>query len=224
MTSSSVDTLIAVAIVEDADEYREILRTTVDEEDDMIVAGVYPDAESYLEALGDIRPRVVIMDINLPGISGIEAVIETRKRYPGTDIMICTVFDEDEKVFASLRAGACGYILKSTPLDQILAAIREVHDGGAPMTPKIARRVLGVFHAEERRPLAEDELTRREQEILHLLGEGKTYQAVCDDLSISFRTVQTHVKTIYSKLQIHSKSEIIAWLAERRAKGDFRRE
>jgi two-component system, NarL family, response regulator LiaR len=216
--------IIAVAIVEDAEDYRDILRATIESEPDMCVEGDFADAESYIAALPALDPRVVIMDINLPGASGIEAVIETKKRAPRAEVMMCTVFDEDEKVFASLRAGACGYILKSTPLDAILEAIREVHGGGAPMTPKIARKVLGVFQAPGSDTLAADGLTRREMEILHLLGEGKTYQAICREVSISYGTVQSHVKSIYSKLEIHSKSEIIAWLAEKRAKGEIRRD
>ena len=220
MEPASNNRIISVAIVEDAGEYRDILHATIEAESDMTVDGAFPDAESYLSVLDTIRPRVVIMDINLPGASGIEAVIETRKRQPDTDIMMCTVFDDDEKVFASLRAGACGYILKTTPLHEILHAIREVDGGGAPMTPKIARKVLGVFRPGRTESFAEDDLTRRESEILHMLGEGKTYQAVCESLFISYGTVQSHVKSIYSKLQVHSKSEVIAWLAAKRANRD----
>ena len=224
MSPIQSDALISIAIVEDASDYRDILRSTVESESDMFIDGVYADAESYMKSLIKTQPQVVIMDINLPGASGIEAVIETKRRFPSIDVMMCTVFDDDEKVFASLRAGACGYILKSTPLDQILAAIREVHKGGAPMTPKIARKVLGVFRTDRTYALAEEELSRRELEILHLLGEGRTYQAVCEALCISYRTVQTHVKNIYSKLEIHSKGEIIAWLAEKKANRELRKD
>ena len=224
MSDSMNDRFISITIVEDSIEYRDILRTTIESEPDMVVDGVYSDAESYLASLDTLHPDVIIMDIHLPAMSGIEAVLETKKRFPRTEVMMCTVFDDDEKVFDSLRAGACGYILKNTPLDQILMAVREVYAGGAPMTPRIARKVLGVFHTDRKHALAEEELTKRELEILHLLGEGKSYQAVCDGLCISIRTVQSHVKNIYSKLQIHSKSEIVAWLAEKRTKKELRRE
>lgn len=212
--------MIPVVIVEDATDYLDILRLTIDAEEDMRVEAVFANAESYCAALASLHARVVIMDINLPGASGIEAVVETRRRRPGTEIIMCTVFDDDEKVFASFRAGAGGDILKSTPMHEILEAIREMDRGGAPMTPKIARKVLGVFQPVRPQGLDEDGLSPRESEILYLLGQGKTYQAVCESLFISYGTVQSHVKSIYHKLQVHSKNEIISWLANRRGKRD----
>jgi two-component system, NarL family, response regulator LiaR len=210
--------IISVVIVEDDPGYRNILHSMIEGEKDMIVGGVFQDAESYLEALGRLRPRIAILDIKLPGMSGIEAVTQTKKRSPETEIMICTCSDDEEAVVASLRAGAWGYIHKSATLTQVLDAIRQICDGGAPLTPRIARKALGVYRADKTRALVADELTRREAEILHLLGEGKSYQAVCETLYISYGTVQSHVKSIYSKLQVHSKSEVVAWLAEQRVK------
>lgn len=202
---------IAVVIVEDIADYRETLRLAIESDSSLCVTGAYANVPSLLDVMKE-APDLVVMDINLPMMSGIEGVVELKKRFPDLDVLMCTVYEDDDNIFQSLRAGACGYILKSTPLDEILAAIHEVYEGGAPMTPKVARRVLSMFRP---KPAAHpsDELSERESELLALLGEGKSYRAIADALSISLGTVQSHVKNIYQKLHVHSKSEIITWLS-----------
>lgn len=206
---------ISISIVEDVTDYREVLTMAIASEPDLKVIGAYANVESFLRDLSKHQPDVVIMDIQLPGMSGIEGVWKVKELRPSTEVIMCTVFEDDEKIFQSLRAGACGYILKSTPIDEIIEAIHEVAHGGAPMTPKIARKVLSTFKTKTRNKEVEtpDVLTDRENEILQILGEGRSYNLIADTLHISLGTVQSHVKNIYRKLQMHSKSEIIHWLA-----------
>ncbi len=211
------DKTISISIVEDITDYREVLTMAIASEPDLKVIGAYGNVESFLRDLSKHQPDVVIMDIQLPGMSGIEGVWKAKELCPSTEVIMCTVFEDDEKIFQSLRAGACGYILKSTPIDEIIEAIHEVAQGGAPMTPKIARKVLSTFKTKTRKKEVEtpDTLTDRENEILQLLGEGKSYNLIAGTLHISLGTVQSHVKNIYRKLQMHSKSEIIFWLAQK---------
>jgi DNA-binding NarL/FixJ family response regulator len=180
-------------------------------EPDMHVTVACSNAESFFRELDALNPELVLMDIHLPGMNGIETLIHLKKKRPEVDVMMLTVFEDEENVFRSLRAGACGYLLKSTPVAEIIRSIREVAAGGAPLTPRIARKVLATFQPPS--PAGDERLTGREEEILRLLGAGNSYGAVADTLFISLGTVQSHVKNIYRKLHVHSKGEIIAWLA-----------
>ena len=208
---------IHIAIVEDSRHYREVLTEAFGEERDLEVVGAFRTAEAFFAQCARMQLDLVIMDINLPGISGIESVWRLQEIFPDVRVLMCTVFEDDEHVFNALRAGACGYILKNNLLDEIVAAIREVADGGAPMSGKIARKVLGVFHesGKKRQASAMDELTERENDILKLLSEGKTYPVIAEHLYISLSTVQTHVRNIYKKLHVHSRLEIISLLSKR---------
>ncbi len=208
---------LRIALVEDIASYREALIMALEAESDLLVTGASANAEAFLRDLDTVNPELVLMDIHLPGISGIEALIHLKKRRADLDVMMLTVFEDEDNIFRSLRAGACGYVLKSTPVLEIIQSIHEVAAGGAPLTPRIARKVLATFQPPA--PAGDGRLTEREEEILRLLGSGKSYAAVADVLFISLGTVQSHVKNIYRKLHVHSKGEIIAWLAGQRRTG-----
>ena len=165
----------------------------------------FDNAEDFLKAIRSSKPRIVLMDISLPHMNGIEAVKAAKKIYPDLDIIMLTVHQEDEKVFDSLCAGASGYLLKSTGLPRIISAIKETLNGGAPMSSKIANLVVRSFH-QSRNPT----LTNREKDVLQLLCKGKSYQTIAETLFISSETVRTHIKHIYKKLEVHSNTEAVA--------------
>ncbi len=206
---------IAIAIIEDAPEYRDILSMALQLQPDMSVVGAFPTVESFLAETWDPHPDIVLMDIQLPGMSGIEGVWEVRRRFPQTEVIMITVFEDDARIFQSLQTGAVGYLLKSSTLEEIFDAVREVMRGGAPMTPKIARKVLGSFK-QQARNAPEEELSERELEILEMLGKGMSYSQIAQSLYLSHGTIQAHVKRIYRKLEIHSKLDIIAILNRRK--------
>jgi DNA-binding NarL/FixJ family response regulator len=153
---------------------------------------------------------VVLVDIGLPGVSGIEGIRLLRERYPGLPMLMLTVYNDDERIFAAMCAGACGYLLKKTPKARILECIVEVLDGGAPMSPEVARHVVELFRRIRPPQGAGYHLTRQELRLLALLGEGHYYKTAADELGISINTVSSHMRHIYEKLQVHSKSEAVA--------------
>ncbi len=198
--------MIKVAIVDDSSDLREGLQIALKEHaDEFICIGAFSDAETAVKNVEALVPDVILMDINLPGISGIEAVKKIKRILPETDIIMLTVFAEDKTVFDSLCAGACGYITKNTTPEQILDAIRDVSKGGSPMSPRIARMVVGSF-----RNFIVSSLTEREQEVLTLLSKGNSYKMVAELLFISHDTVRFHIKNIYKKLEVHSLPEAFA--------------
>ena len=198
--------MIKVAIVDDSSDLREGLQIALKEHaEEFICIGAFSDAESAVKNVEALVPDVILMDINLPGISGIEGVKKIKRILPETDIIMLTVFAEDKTVFDSLCAGACGYITKNTTPEQILDAIRDVSKGGSPMSPRIARMVVGSF-----RNFIVSSLTEREQEVLTLLSKGNSYKMVAELLFISHDTVRFHIKNIYKKLEVHSLPEAFA--------------
>ncbi|MFZ7116701.1 MAG: response regulator [Bacteroidota bacterium] len=198
--------MIKVVIVDDSSDLREGLQISLKEHaDEFICIAAFSDAESAVKNVEALKPDVILMDINLPGISGIEAVKKIKRILPSTDIIMLTVFAEDKTVFDSLCAGACGYITKNTTPEQILDAIRDVSKGGSPMSPRIARMVVGSF-----RNFIVSSLTEREQEVLTLLSKGNSYKMVAELLFISHDTVRFHIKNIYKKLEVHSLPEAFA--------------
>lgn len=156
------------------------------------------------------NPDVVMMDINMPGISGIEAVQMIKEKFPQVNILMQTVFDDNDKIFAAICAGASGYMLKKTPPPKMIEAIRETYLGGAPMTASVAVKVLQMFRQQTAGKTEFIDLSDREKEILALLVKGKSYKAIAADCFISIDTVSTHVRHIYEKLHVHSKSEAVA--------------
>lgn len=199
---------IRIAIFEDNQQFRESLEYIVMSGESFEVVGCYPDASRLLQKIRDSKPDVVLMDINMPGISGIEAVAAIKVDFPAIQVCMQTIFEEDDKVFASLCAGASGYILKNTRPDKLLQALTEVAEGGAFFTPSIAKKIL--FNFQQQPEKAEYiKLSEREKEILRNMVEGMSYKMIAADLGISYGTVHTHVKNIYEKLHVNSKSEAV---------------
>jgi DNA-binding NarL/FixJ family response regulator len=177
----------------------------------MICTGAFADANKLMHNMQSADPDVVLMDINMPGTSGIDAVLIIKEKFPNVRILMQTVFDENDKIFAALCAGASGYMLKKTPPHKMLEAIHETYHGGAPMTPSIAAKVLQMFRHQSTPSKTEFiDLTDREREILGWLVKGKSYKTIANECFISIDTVSTHVKHIYEKLHVHSKSEAVA--------------
>ena len=198
-----------VAIVEDDARVRAELAKLIDRAAGFGCLGTYADAESALANIPRQGPDVVLMDINLPGMSGIECVRSLKAALPSVQIVMLTVYDEVGQLFNSLMAGACGYLLKRTPSDKLLEAITEARLGGAPMTRKIARKVVQYFHRLGVVSPEMGSLSKREQETLALLAEGFRYKEIADKLGISFNTVREYVHSIYQKLHVTSRAEAV---------------
>ncbi len=194
-----------VLIVEDDDEIRNSFSLIVNSSQKFMVVNAYGRVEDAIENLHRDRPEIVLMDIELPGINGIQGTKVIKDKAPHTDIIMVSVYEDSELVFEALKAGASGYITKSANYLELLTALEEITRGGAPMSSKIARMVIDNFHVNPNSPL-----TKRETEILQLISEGKTYTQISEELFISKETAKTHIKNIYSKLQVNSKSEAIA--------------
>lgn len=199
---------IRTVIFEDNLPLREALSFLIDATEGYELTGAFADCLTAEKQVGTLQPDVVLMDIDLPGRSGIDAVRSLRERYSHVDVLMLTVFDDDERVFDAIRAGATGYLLKKTPPARILEAIQEVYDGGAPMSPAIARRVMEALQIRPNPHLAD--LTPREGEVLTLLAKGNSYKMVAAELGITVETTRTHVKRIYEKLHVHSVAEALA--------------
>ena len=195
--------MINISIVEDDKLIREALRDFINEEDRLKCIGSYPDCESALDDLNKNRPDVMLMDIELPGMSGIEGVKKIKEKFPKIDIIMLTVHEDLSLVFQALSAGACGYLDKSSTEEKIIESIKEIYDGGAPMSYKIAKLVVSSFQKK-----TETELTPREMDVLNLLCDGHSYKEIAYKLFISVGTIRHHIKSIYFKL--HSKSEAVA--------------
>jgi DNA-binding NarL/FixJ family response regulator len=202
--------MIRVVIFEDNRDLRNGLFQLINGTDGFNCVDTFPNCDHLIERIEKTKPDVVLMDIEMPGISGIEGVSIIKEKFPGIKILMETIFDDDDKIFKSICAGAEGYILKHTSPVEILESIKEIHEGGSPMTPSIANRVLKMVHEKEIRSAKADfALTQREKEILTCLVEGLSYKMTADTCAISIDTVNTHIKNIYKKLQVHSKSEAV---------------
>jgi DNA-binding NarL/FixJ family response regulator len=202
---------IKVAIFEDNKMLRESLQQLINNAEGMACTGAFSDANKLLHNMHMANPDVVLMDINMPGISGIEAVQMIKEKFPQVHILMQTVFDDNDKIFAAICAGASGYMLKQTSPQKMIDAILETHQGGAPMTASVAIKVLQMFRLQTIGKKNEFiDLSQREKEILALLVKGKSYKAVASTCFISIDTVSTHIRHIYEKLHVHSKSEAVA--------------
>jgi DNA-binding NarL/FixJ family response regulator len=199
-----------VVIVEDERDVREGLALLIDGTPGFACSRMYRTMEEALARADADRADVVLTDIGLPGMSGIEGITELRRRFPSLPILALTVFDTDDKILNALCAGASGYVLKNTPPDMLLASLREVADGGAPMSPEVARRVVRLFREFRPAPSANYHLTRQEHELLRLLADGHHKKTAADKLGITVNTVSFHLKHVYEKLQVHSKTEAVA--------------
>lgn len=207
MPFTQLNSMINVAIVEDKRDIREGLEIILNHAEEFRCAATFTDAESAVEQIPVIKPDVILMDIGLPKMNGIECVKILKDKLPDLDIIMLTVHADDESVFQSLSAGACGYLMKNTFPSKLLSAIREARSGGAPMSSQIARLVVNSFNNFSN---PQPSLTKREQEVLNLLCEGKSYNMIAAALFVTRDTVRYHLKNIYQKLQVNSKSEAVS--------------
>lgn len=200
---------LSVAVIEDEKEVRAGLSYILNHTDGFRCIDAFRTSEDAVVGLTG-APDVLLCDIGLPGMSGVEGVRILKEKFPSLPVIMLTVYRDDEKIFDSICAGASGYILKKSPPQRILDAIVEVYEGGAPMSSEIALKVLNAFRRLAPQKSAEYELTRREEEILHELVNGNSYKSSADHLNISIHTVRFHIRSIYEKLHVHSKSEAVA--------------
>jgi NarL family two-component system response regulator LiaR len=198
-----------VAIVEDDPEICQALKKIVDSSEDLLCIATFDDAESLTARFIDLNTDVVLMDINLPGNNGIQTVAKLKPRRPEVQFMMCTIFNDSDKIFDSLCAGATGYILKSEEPAEIINAIKEISNGGSPMSAQIARCVVQSFQQRKNNTEAIDQLSNREWELLNLLDKGFRYKEIADQLSLSFETIRTYIRNIYDKLQVHSRTDAL---------------
>jgi DNA-binding NarL/FixJ family response regulator len=201
---------IRVSIVEDNARVRSGLEKLLTVSPGFQCLSVHPTAESALATLPAEKPDVVLMDINLPGMSGVDCVRQLKPVLPQTQVVMLTVYENTDLIFKALSAGASGYMLKQTPPSELLAAMRDVHKGGSPMTSHIARKVVASFRQSGSSAKELESLTTREQEVLEFLARGFLYKEIADAMSISYDTVHTHIRKIYEKLHVRSRTEAVA--------------
>jgi DNA-binding NarL/FixJ family response regulator len=204
--------MIRVSIVEDDADYRRMLEALLNQSADLRCVSTYSDPREALRHLPEDAPDVVLMDLQLPGMNGIECIAALRAACPALQTIMLTVFEQDEQVFQALAAGACGYLVKRTPPARILEAIREVKQGGSPMSAHIARMVVASFRQSDTVPLSP-----QETEVLGRLSHGETYAGIAGEMGIAVHTVRNYIRRIYSKLHVHSRTEAVAkFLGQRR--------
>ncbi len=201
---------IRVAIVEDERDIRESLTFLVNGTSGYSCTGSYRTMEEAIEGIPRQLPDVVLSDIGLPGMSGIDGVRLLKERHPQLLLLMLTVYDDDDRIFDAICAGACGYLLKKTPPARLLDSLKEAVGGGAPMSPEVARRVIALFRQIRPPERANYDLTPHETRLLKLFVEGHNYKTAAAELRVSVNTVNFHVRSIYSKLQVHSRSEAVA--------------
>ena len=203
---------VKVIIYDDNADRRDSLVALLSLTDDLCCLGAFPDCSLVEDQMLDLRPNVVLMDIDMPNVNGIEGLKIIREKAPAVKVLMQTVFEDNERIFDSIRFGATGYILKSEPPVRILEAIRNVNEGGAIMTASVAIKVLHYFQEKKSVPeLSENYgLSEREKEVLRLLSDGNSYKMIAAKLGVTYFTINAHLKKIYEKLQVHSASEAVA--------------
>ncbi|MEO8150330.1 MAG: response regulator transcription factor [Bacteroidia bacterium] len=202
---------IKVVVFDDNDTRRDGLQMMINLTGTMECTGAFPDCRDVLQHVKELKPDVVLMDIDMPYVNGLEGLKILRKHFPDLKILMQTVFEDDDKIFACIRAGADGYILKKTPPHDLIKGIAEAMEGGAPMTPTVARQVLRLFNNNKgNKDIEEFKLTEREIEILGLLVKGMSYKLIAEKCFVSLPTISTHIRHIYEKLQVHSGTEAVA--------------
>lgn len=202
-----MDHVIKVGIIEDNEYMREGWATFIEHEEDLSVIGSFGSCEEAFESGAINRIDLMIMDIGLPGMSGIEGVKYMREHHPDTNIIMATIHDDDDHIFDALKAGAVGYLMKKVTPDEMVEAIRNAHEGGSPITPNIARKIISTF---QQAADMEEELSEREIQILKQLSTGRSYAAIGKEIYLSVDGVRHHIRNIYQKLEVHSRSEAIA--------------
>jgi DNA-binding NarL/FixJ family response regulator len=203
-------TALKVGIIEDQPRIREGLRSLIDGTSGYRCTGSFGSMEEALPQIAFELPDVLLVDIGLPGMSGIDGIRRIKNLHPNLAMLMLTVYDDDRRIFDALCAGACGYLLKKTPPARLLESLREVVSGGAPMSPEVARRVVALFREVRPPERADYRLTPHEIRILALLVEGHNYKTAAHELDVSINTIRFHMRSIYEKLQVHSKSEAVS--------------
>jgi DNA-binding NarL/FixJ family response regulator len=199
---------IQVAIIEDKDEIREAIKTLINSTNGFTCSHAWSNGIDAINELPALRPDVVMVDINMPGMNGIECVKKLKQLMPRTQFMMQTVYEDDDNIFNALRAGASGYILKKTSASKMLEAITELYNGGSPMSAEVARRVVSALQVNNK-PNSEDVLTDREREVLRLLSKGYIYKEIASEIHVEYETVKKHIQNIYAKLHVQNKVEAI---------------
>lgn len=202
--------MIRIAIVDDDIKIREGLRFLIDSTPGYCVTGAFGSVEEALVSIALGEPRVVLVDIGLPGVSGVEGIRLFKAQHPEWQFLVLSVYDDDHRVLDAICAGACGYLLKKTPPARLLESVRELAEGGAPMSPEIARRVVELFREIRPPSQADYGLTPHESRLLRMLVEGHNYKTAAAQLGVSVNTVSFHMRKVYEKLQVHSKSQAVA--------------
>jgi DNA-binding NarL/FixJ family response regulator len=210
MPPSNKNVAIKVAIIEDDDWIRENLAAQIRDTEGFLCVGCYRTGEEAIQSIPALAPDVLLMDINLPKMNGIECVRQLKVLLPSAQVLMLTVYEDSDKIFNSLLAGASGYLLKRTPRAEILEAIAEVHRGNSPMTGHIARKVVQYFNQRGHADTELEKLSKREREVLEHLAQGIPYKEIADTLALSIDTIRIHIKGIYSKLHVHSRGEAVA--------------
>ncbi|MBL8001304.1 MAG: response regulator transcription factor [Flavobacteriales bacterium] len=200
---------IKVAIVEDDRDFRDLLLAGMVQNDGIQVVDTFPTGDRFLKALEELDADVVVMDINMPGTSGIDCVARAKPQKPAMQFLMSTVFENPAYIFQALCAGATGYIVKSAPAKDLIAAVYDIHTGGSPMSPAIARAVVGSFQGGTSHAIRDAQLTTKEREVVDGLANGLMYKEIADKLGVNISTVRTHIRSIYDKLQVHSRAEAV---------------
>jgi DNA-binding NarL/FixJ family response regulator len=208
--AGSGEPMIRVAIIEDRREIRDGLATIINGTPGFRCTGAFRSIEEALEGLRQQVPDIVLTDIGLPGMSGIEGISLLKERHPHLLVLMLTIYDDDERIFDALCAGASGYLLKNTQPARLLDSLREAAAGGAPMSPEVARRVIALFREFRQPATATSELTAHEVRLLRLFVEGHNYKTAAAELGVTVHTISFHLRNIYDKLQVHSKSAAVA--------------
>ena len=201
---------ILVSVVEDDVKLRSSIARLIDSTAGFTCVSTHPSAENALKELPISKPQVVLMDINLPGMNGVECVRQLKISMPETEVLMLTIYENTNIIFSALSAGASGYLLKRSPPEKIIEAIRDVREGGSPMTGHIARKVVASFRKITQPQHDYEKLSVREQQVLDALAQGRTYQEIAEALNISYTTVNTHIRHIYEKLHVRSRTQAVA--------------
>lgn len=200
--------MILAGLIEDIESYRTAIVSLLGLSAEVRLVGSWRDAETAIKEIPDLLPDVILMDIQLPGMNGIECIRRLKKDYPNIQFLVLTVFGEDDKIFEALKAGASGYLLKSSSPEAIIHAIKEIHNGGSPMSPGIARKIIQYFHE----PLFEKGytiFTEREKQVLELMSQGKLVKEIAAELYVTPHAIKKHVKNIYQKMQVQNRVEAV---------------
>ena len=207
--------MIKIGVVEDNNVLRKSLVNLFNDTEGMSCVVSLGNLGNVVSEFNKATPDVVVMDIGLPNISGIEGVRTVKENFPAIQIMMFTVFDDDDNIFDAISAGAAGYLLKKTPSAQIIEAIHQLVEGGVPMSPSIARKMLNYFQQKNKISIPDEDLTVREKEVLLSLVDGLSYKKIAEKYNVSFSTIRTHIENIYLKLHVHSKAQAVAKVLKR---------